>query len=822
MTEALQEPDPSRLSRRLRSLADAIESSGRSILPAHLESELLILLDQTVPATTTPSMVVDFCNVLIVEDDPLAAHILHRLLEKMHCRPTWMNGGEAALKQLRHQHFDLVFMDCSMPGMDGFETTERIRSSGNTTLPIIAVTASNTAETKPHCLRSGMNDVLIKPVNASLLKATIDRWLSGRVLTGADQLHNLSSSLRNTGYPLAALHTVASVWLERYPAWFSQLKQAITTSSPKELQETCYQLRVGLTLLGMEGLYTELRQLELHATHQQWHAARLQLPFILHYLSNLQPTVVSWLEQHPLADTPAGVQPGPDPTAATVMVIDPNPLIQALVSHGGLGNLHLLHCDDIRQAMRKYVSLPQGTIDAVLFSEQPHANDPLFECLDLLQADPTLSILVHAHFPTRALVDAALKTGLFGVLAKPADAVELRTTLQRAIEATRHNRQLQSTHLAARRIGSAQSRLLNLQSAPIANIRSLIYNRPQHEAGGDFWVHLHPHQQRHCFYLSDVSGHDIEAAFISAYLHGLIRATQHLQSLPVREALVEFNHFLTREWNTTSISSNAVIHKSVACCAAEIDRITDTLRFFLCGSCLPIVFLKKGRIRYATHTTGIPLGWFDNCEIESSTYTASEVEGFFIWSDGVESLASCLGANPTTVAHLLLQNQDPLQSPAWVQQAEDDLLVAWVGNEAETSPSSSQCVFFESYSGDQASEIDTHQDCLKSSLLLHNPQFSEELLHDMQLCYREALLNAMQHGCGNRVEHHAHVAVLFDKSSNSYLIQVWDDGMDHTESIYDFNRHEVSDHRGLSLIRAFAATLEIDTPQKLISMRFNR
>jgi CheY-like chemotaxis protein len=78
---------------------------------------------------------------------------------------------------------DLVLMDCQMPQLDGFEATRRIRewerTSGATRrLPIVAVTASALAGDREHCLASGMDDYLTKPVTAARLHDLLARWLS--------------------------------------------------------------------------------------------------------------------------------------------------------------------------------------------------------------------------------------------------------------------------------------------------------------------------------------------------------------------------------------------------------------------------------------------------------------------------------------------------------------------------------------------------------------------------------------------------------------------------------------------------------------------
>ena len=87
-------------------------------------------------------------------------------------------AGEIALEKIAEQDFDVVFMDCQMPGMDGFEATRLIRErETDQRLPVIALTANAMEGDREKCLAAGMDDYLAKPVNQDQIKAVLDRWL---------------------------------------------------------------------------------------------------------------------------------------------------------------------------------------------------------------------------------------------------------------------------------------------------------------------------------------------------------------------------------------------------------------------------------------------------------------------------------------------------------------------------------------------------------------------------------------------------------------------------------------------------------------------
>ena len=75
--------------------------------------------------------------------------------------------------------FDLILMDCQMPGMDGLEATRRIRAGGEATrgIPIIALTAGVLAEERTACYQSGMDEFLAKPISVQELSAVLAHFL---------------------------------------------------------------------------------------------------------------------------------------------------------------------------------------------------------------------------------------------------------------------------------------------------------------------------------------------------------------------------------------------------------------------------------------------------------------------------------------------------------------------------------------------------------------------------------------------------------------------------------------------------------------------
>lgn len=119
-------------------------------------------------------------SVLVVEDNAVNRKVITRILERGGHRAYTVDNGDAALDALDTGAFDLVLMDVNMPGLSGPDTAKHYRFAhiGEPHLPIVALTADATLETRDECLASGMDAVLTKPVEARTLLETVDAMIA--------------------------------------------------------------------------------------------------------------------------------------------------------------------------------------------------------------------------------------------------------------------------------------------------------------------------------------------------------------------------------------------------------------------------------------------------------------------------------------------------------------------------------------------------------------------------------------------------------------------------------------------------------------------
>ncbi len=247
-------------------------------------------------------------RILLAEDNAVNQQVATGLLRKLGYRADAVADGTEVLEALQRIRYDVVFMDCQMPQLDGYETTRRIRQleqkraapfDWKAPIHIIAMTANAMEGDREKCLASGMSDYLSKPVRQSELKAALDRrcaidaesmWTVSAVpneaaaratLGGAVGPSDGSAEFRPTTGPLPSerlldieqLHEVADgdpeqmqrlieLYLAQTIPLLDDLEVAIQTNSGDEVARIAHKL-VGSSLsCGVEAFTQPLRELE--------------------------------------------------------------------------------------------------------------------------------------------------------------------------------------------------------------------------------------------------------------------------------------------------------------------------------------------------------------------------------------------------------------------------------------------------------------------------------------------------------------------------------------------------------------------------------
>ena len=155
-----------------------LEHAVRNVLGMNKPSVLHETQIQEPPAKTN-------ARILVTEDVETNQKIAREMIQMLGCKVDIANNGEEAIEKYRSGNFDLIFMDCQMPIMDGYEATRKIRALENENshkpIPIIALTAGINEEDKTKCKAAGMNRYLTKPFSISELTEVLKAYLGDKV-----------------------------------------------------------------------------------------------------------------------------------------------------------------------------------------------------------------------------------------------------------------------------------------------------------------------------------------------------------------------------------------------------------------------------------------------------------------------------------------------------------------------------------------------------------------------------------------------------------------------------------------------------------------
>ncbi len=255
-------------------------------------------------------------RILLVEDNPVNREVASGMLETFDCRIDTAENGREAVVATAATDYDLVFMDCQMPEMDGFTATTLIRKReaqchehGRTIhpVPIIALTAHAMQGDRQLCLAAGMNDYVTKPFTRSQLERTLSRWLPNwKPIEASQKAHSRASvgaeangaheavalnptlgpgtasdspvidpaavaavrALQRPGQPDIVVRVLVQ-YLETSQRIVNDIRVAVQSRNAAELRAAAHCLKSSSAQLGACALAADCRELEMMGTNQE-------------------------------------------------------------------------------------------------------------------------------------------------------------------------------------------------------------------------------------------------------------------------------------------------------------------------------------------------------------------------------------------------------------------------------------------------------------------------------------------------------------------------------------------------------------------------
>ena len=201
-------------------------------------------------------------RILLAEDNSVNAEVATALVSRLGHEVTLVQDGTEVLRELESQNFDLLLLDIQMPGLNGYETTVRIRNLERRTgrhLPVVALTASAIKGDRERCLAAGMDDYLSKPYSPSELAAVLSRTLSPQTVvqastgthpqSGRKILHPVFPSASEAEPMSPVLAETAEIFCESAPLLHRKLCDAAAAGNLDQVRFTAHSLKGAIAVL---------------------------------------------------------------------------------------------------------------------------------------------------------------------------------------------------------------------------------------------------------------------------------------------------------------------------------------------------------------------------------------------------------------------------------------------------------------------------------------------------------------------------------------------------------------------------------------------
>ncbi len=237
------------------------------------------------------------CKILVVDDSRANQQVACAMVERLGCQATLANNGKEALEKVVREDYDLVFMDCNMPVMNGYDCTKQIRiyegdQAGR--LPIIAMTANNSENEERICREVGMSDFLSKPLSLAGLREKLTYWYGNnpvphdeldkesvkksvdvdakevkQPVAGYTELSydvKVIASLRETVGEVVS--SMIAAFLEDTPIYIGKLKIALTENNARQVRDMAHTIKGSAANFGAVELVAASKKLEDGATRE--------------------------------------------------------------------------------------------------------------------------------------------------------------------------------------------------------------------------------------------------------------------------------------------------------------------------------------------------------------------------------------------------------------------------------------------------------------------------------------------------------------------------------------------------------------------------
>ena len=222
-------------------------------------------------------------RVLLAEDDPINQMVAVSMIQEFGFYIQTVTNGKQVIDAIKKESFDLILMDVQMPGMDGFEATQRIRDANpeemNRDIPIIAMTANAMKGDREKCLTSGMNGYISKPVKEEDLRKAIENAVDAQMempvtveepIENSVEIFNRDACLQYLKGKTELLDIAIEVFMRETPIRIERIKTILSQNSIERIDIEAHSIKGSSAVLQANRLKNAAYELEKAASYNDF------------------------------------------------------------------------------------------------------------------------------------------------------------------------------------------------------------------------------------------------------------------------------------------------------------------------------------------------------------------------------------------------------------------------------------------------------------------------------------------------------------------------------------------------------------------------
>ncbi|OIO58559.1 MAG: hypothetical protein COZ46_04385 [Verrucomicrobia bacterium CG_4_10_14_3_um_filter_43_23] len=442
--------------------------------------------------------------------------------------------------------------------------------------------------------------------------------------------------------------------------------------------------------------------------------------------------------------------------------------------------------------------------------------------LDLLEwvqlTDPALSTIIITAEGEKDLVQRSLRGGALDFLEKPINRKALQEAISNAIETTRKKRATANITQGVKEAGQYDQIFKAIRAREVEHLLKYFFH-PLSDVGGDFINVLKIAEKKFLILAGDVSGHDIRAAFVSAYFQGLARGLLK-KSASIEEIVSYFNTILNREWANSAdqdLPSTFPLSASLCILASTVDFEANTLQILNCGFPEPFFIDKNGLIQ--PFKVGYPpLGWIEGESYKEASVDIHPLAYLLAATDGLIELANNLQLNFMSLSYYLL-NHSSEKANSILKVSTDDVLIFKFQLAPELTKTERYFpLVYEVIPGNEFQIIDFYQEKWEKSLKLIFEDRLGAKLDDILHGAREAALLSLTLSCEKLQTKLCSLQMVYCEALNNITVYVRDPDAQITDQAKRAERIEAK-RKAIASLMEFS-TCSIEEAYASIKMEF--